>query len=258
VVIPSIPGFGLSGPVKDTGWDGMRVARAWAELMRRLGYERYVAQGADWGMMISFQLGLIDPEHVMGVHVNMLVTFPTGDPADMAALSEADMAKLGKLMYFDQELSGYFKLLATRPRSIAYALTDSPVGALAWIVERFQDWTDADKSPEDAVGRDQLLTNVMLYWLTGTAGTSGEIYYENTDRTDPMIVKKWGGPWPITMPAGVAVFAGDPGQPIRHFADKIVPTIVQWNEYDRGGHFAAMEEPDLYVKDLQAFAKALA
>ncbi|GIH21891.1 microsomal epoxide hydrolase [Acrocarpospora phusangensis] len=257
VVIPSLPGFCLSGPIAETGWDSWRVARAWAELMRRLGYQRYVAQGGDWGMMISFELAQVAPENVIGVHVNMLVTFPSGDPADMAALTPQEMAGLGKLLNFDQEMSAYFKLQATRPNTLGYALTDSPVGQLAWIVERFMDWTDAEKAPEDAVDRDQLLTNVALYWFTRTAISSGHLYYETTDRTASNVVAKWGGPWPVSAPVGVAVFAGDATAPIRSWADRLVPTISHWSELPRGGHFAAMEEPDLYVSDVRAFGRSL-
>ncbi|WP_214110408.1 epoxide hydrolase family protein [Acrocarpospora catenulata] len=257
LVIPSIPGFGLSGPVPETGWDSWRVARAWAELMRSLGYQKYLAAGGDWGMMISFQLAQVAPENVLGVHVNMLVTFPPPDPAAMAELTPAELAGLGKLLHFDQELSAYFKLQATRPQTLGYALTDSPVGQLAWIVERFMDWTDAEKSPEDAVDRDQMLTIVTLYWLSATAASSGWIYYESTDRTAPNVAAKWGGPWPVTVPVGVAVFAGDATAPIRRWADQIVPTITHWSELERGGHFGAMEEPDLYVTDVRAFAGTL-
>ncbi|GAA1010964.1 microsomal epoxide hydrolase [Acrocarpospora pleiomorpha] len=257
VVIPSIPGFGLSGAIPETGWDSWRVARAWAELMRRLGYQHYVAQGSDWGMMISFQLAQVAPENVIGVHVNMLVTFPSGDPADMAALTPTELAGLGRLLNFDQELSAYFKLQATRPNTLGYALTDSPVGQLAWIAERFMDWTDAEKAPEDAVDRDQMLTNVSLYWFTRTAISSSSLYYESTDRTAQNVAAGFGGPWPVTMPVGVAVFAGDATAPIRAWADRIVPTITHWSELPRGGHFGAMEEPDLYVSDVRAFGRSL-
>ncbi|BFV55588.1 alpha/beta fold hydrolase [Kitasatospora sp. CMC57] len=257
LVIPTIPGFGFSGPVREAGWDHHRVARAWKELMARLGYERYVVQGGDWGMMVSLELCLADAEHVAGVHVNSLVTFPPQDQAELAALDEAEMQRLGKLMHFDLELSAHLKLLATRPQTVAYGLTDSPVGQLAWIMEKYREWTDSERVPEDAIDRDLMLANVTVFWLTATAASSAQLYYESLDRTNPNIAARLGGPWELTMPAGVAVFPHDAALPLRRFADRVLPTITHWSEFDRGGHFPAMEEPDLYVADVRAFARSL-
>ncbi|MFD0207217.1 MULTISPECIES: epoxide hydrolase family protein [Saccharothrix] len=257
LVIPTLPGFGFSGPTGAAGWDVDRVARAWQVLMAELGYDRYVAQGADWGKLVTLELGRIDPEHVAGVHLNMLVTFPPPDPAEMAGLSEADMGRLGKLLYFDLEGSGYMKIQATRPQTLAYGLTDSPVGQLAWIVEKYMEWTDSQLSPEEAVDRDRMLAIVTIFWLTATAGSSAQLYYESTDRTNQNVAARWAGPWPLTVPAGVAVFPHDPAPPVRRFADRILPTITHWSEFERGGHFAAFEEPDLFVGDVRAFARSL-
>lgn len=254
LVIPTIPGFGFSGPVADTGWTAHRVARAWAELMRRLGYDRYVAQGGDAGAVISLELGRVDPEHVAGVHVNMLMTFPSG--AELTDLSESDRARLDRMARFDAELSGYMKLQSTRPQTLAYGLTDSPVGQLAWIVEKFREWTDSAKVPEDAVRRDQMLTIVTIYWLTGTAGTSADLYYEDAARLKDII--SGANMPPVTVPVGVAVFPQDIFLPLRRLADRDCPNIVHWTEFDRGGHFAAMEEPDLFIGDLRSFSRALA
>ncbi|GAT67139.1 epoxide hydrolase [Planomonospora sp. ID91781] len=256
VVIPSIPGFGFSGPAREPGWDVPRVARAWAELMRRLGYDRYIAQGGDWGKVISLHLGLADPEHVAGVHLNMLVTFPPDDPAALADLDEADRARLAHAQWFADDGLGWQKIQSTRPQTLSYGLTDSPIGQLAWIVEKFKEWTDSEKSPEDAVDRDRLLTNVMIYWLTATAGSSAQLYYETTHLTADF-VRTWGGPWPLTMPVGVAVFPADASRPVRRFAERILPTLSHWTEFDRGGHFAAMEQPELFVGDVRAFARSL-
>ncbi|MEU4579648.1 epoxide hydrolase family protein [Nonomuraea sp. ATR24] len=256
VVIPSIPGYGFSGPTRETGWDVPRVARAWAELMSRLGYDRYVAQGGDWGKVISLQLGLADPAHVAGVHINMLVTFPPQDPAAMAELSADDLARLEHGGRFQQDGIGWQKIQSTRPQTLAYGLTDSPVGQLAWIVEKFKEWTDSDKSPEDAVSRDDLLTNVSIYWLTATAGSSAQFYYESS-YGDAAFVRTWGGPWPLEMPVGVAVFPADATRPIRRFADHQLPTITRWTEFERGGHFAALEQPAELVGDIRAFARSL-
>jgi pimeloyl-ACP methyl ester carboxylesterase len=257
VVIPAIPGYGFSGPTRETGWDHYRVARAWRELMARLGYERYVAQGGDWGMMVSLELGMADPEHVAGVHLNTLATFPPDDPAELAQLGEEEMARIGRLVYFDRELSAYLKLLATRPQTVAYGLTDSPVGQLAWIMEKYREWTGSRSVPEDAVNRDLMLANVTVYWLTATAGSSAQLYYESLDRDSDNLVGSWGGPWELAMPAGIAVFAHDVVLPLRRFADRVLPTITHWSEFDRGGHYPALEEPDLYVTDVRDFARSL-
>ncbi|MET8885084.1 MULTISPECIES: epoxide hydrolase family protein [Streptomyces] len=254
LVIPSIPGYGFS-TLSETGWDTPRIARAWAELMARLGYDRYVAQGGDAGAVISLELGRIDPEHVIGVHVNMLMTFPSGDPSELAALDERDQARLAKLGRFDAELSGYMKLQQTRPQTLAYGLTDSPVGQLAWIVEKFLDWTGAAAVPEDAVDRDRLLTNVTIYWLTATAGSSAQFYYEGA--AGVRAAAAGAVPTPLTVPVGVAVFPDDIFVPVRSFADRDIPTIVHWTEFDEGGHFAALEQPEALTGDVRAFARSL-
>ncbi|PRH78941.1 epoxide hydrolase [Streptomyces solincola] len=254
LVVPSIPGYGFS-TLPETGWDTPRIARAWAELMARLGYRKYVAQGGDAGAVISLELGRIDAEHVLGVHVNMLMTFPSGDPAELAALDERDQARLGKLARFDAELSGYMKLQQTRPQTLAYGLTDSPVGQLAWIVEKFLDWTGASSLPEEAVDRDRLLTNVTIYWLTATAGSSAQFYYEGA--AGVRAAAAGAVPPALTVPVGVAVFPDDIFVPIRSLADRDIPTITHWTEFERGGHFAALEQPAALTADVRAFVRAL-
>lgn len=263
VVIPSIPGYAFSGPTGQPGWDTERVAQAWKTLMRTLGYDRYLVQGGDWGMPISLRLGLADPQHVAGVHLNMLATFPPANPSDQAAmgalmaeLSPADVARAQFAGYFAQDGAGWLKIQCTRPQSIAYGLTDSPAGQLAWIIEKFKEWTDSTDSPEDAVSRDHLLTNVMLYWLTATAGSSAQLYYES-EHLDADFFRTWGGPWPLAMPAGVALFPKDAVRAIRPWAEKILPTLTHWTEFDRGGHFAALEQPELFVGDVRTFARSL-
>jgi epoxide hydrolase len=254
VVIPSIPGYGFSGPTGAPGWDVTRVSRAWRELMSQLGYDSYVAQGGDWGMPISLHLALADPDHVAGVHVNMFVTFPPEDPAAFADLDAADQARLQFAAGFEQTSAGWRHIQSTRPQTLAYALTDSPVGQLAWIVEKFKEWTDSDTAPEDAVDRDLLLTIVTIYWLTATAGSSAQLYFES-NRLD--FVKTWGGPWNLAMPIGVASFPADAVRPIRRWAEPLLPTLSRWTEFDRGGHFAAMEQPALLVDDIRAFTRPL-
>ncbi|MEV0590548.1 epoxide hydrolase family protein [Nonomuraea cavernae] len=246
VVAPSIPGFGFSGPTTEPGWDLNRVARAWAELMRRLGYHRYGAQGGDSGAVISPMLGRADAAHVVGVHVNGALGFPTGDPAEFEGLTEAELARLGQ--YQDQDRAGYAMIQATRPQTLAFGLHDSPAAQLAWIAEKFKEWTDpARELPEDAVDVDQLLTDISIYWFTGTAASSARLYKETQS--------SWGAAAEYTaLPHGVAVFPGDPG--VRRIAER-GHNVVHWSEFDRGGHFAAMETPELLVEDIRAFFRAV-
>jgi pimeloyl-ACP methyl ester carboxylesterase len=245
VVVPSMPGYGFSGPVHETGWNTKRIAAAWAELMHRLGYERYGAQGGDWGAIISRRLGILDPERVVGVHLNFLPTSTPSDPAELETLAEEEQARLALAQQFVTEQAGYYGIQSTRPQTLAYGLTDSPTGQLAWIVEKFKEWTDSTDAPEDAVDRDQMLTNVMLYWLTETARSSADLYKE--DRAVA------GEPEISATPMGVAVFPHEIAPPIRKFAERENTNIVHWSEFDRGGHFAAMEEPDLLIGDIREF-----
>lgn len=252
LVVPSIPGYGFSGPTDETGWDVRRVARAWAELMRRLGYDRYVAQGGDWGMPISLELGLHDPEHVAGVHLNMFVTFPPEDPQELAKLTEDDHARLEFDLWHLQERMAWQKMHSTRPQTISYGLTDSPVGQLTWIAEKFKEWTDCEELPEEAVDRDLMLTIVSIYWFTATAGPSAQLYFESA-HLDSDFASLWGGPWPLTMPVGVAVLPSDAVLPVRSLAETLLPTLCHWTEFERGGHFGAMEEPRRFTEDIREF-----
>jgi pimeloyl-ACP methyl ester carboxylesterase len=252
LVIPSIPGYGFSGPTRDTGWTTRRIAEAFAELMSRLGYERYGAQGGDWGAMLSPELGRIDPDHVIGVHVNAatmgFIPFGPVDPGELASFTDAEKGRLEGLRTTTAGPgNGYFELQANRPQTLAYGLTDSPVAQLAWIVEKFKEWTHGSGQPEDAVDRDRILTNVMLYWLTGTANSSARLYYEN------MHAGSW-GQQPGTTPTGVAVFAED--YAIRRYGER-GNNIVHWSEFERGGHFAAMEAPELLAADIREFFRRL-
>jgi pimeloyl-ACP methyl ester carboxylesterase len=240
MVVPSIPGFGFSGPTRDRGWNVSRVARAWDELMGRLGYQRYGAQGGDWGSSISRELGVIVPDRVVGVHLNTLSPYVSGEPS---GLSASDRERVERLRRFRRAGSGYGVIQATRPQTVGYGLTDSPAGQLAWIAEKFGEWTDGGLS---AVDRDQMLTNISVYWLTRTAGSSARLYYEaaRSGRQDP--------PAPSTAPTGVAVFPAEIAPPIRPLAEQ-TNRIVHWSEFGRGGHFAAMEQPDLLIGDVREF-----
>ncbi|GAA0954648.1 epoxide hydrolase [Nonomuraea longicatena] len=242
VVAPSLPGFGFSGPTRETGWNLRRVARAWAELMSRLGYDRYGAQGGDTGALVSPQLGRVAPDNVIGVHVNGALGFPTFQPDEREGLTEAEQARLA--LYADEDRSGYAMIQSTRPQTLAFGLHDSPAGQLAWIVEKFKEWTDpAHDLPEQAVDRDQLLTDVTIYWLTGTAGSSARLYKEAAADWGQAVEKS-------EVPTGVAVFPEDAG--VRRVAER-EHNVIHWSEFDRGGHFAAMEAPDLLVTDIREF-----
>jgi epoxide hydrolase len=252
-VVPSIPGFGFSGPTGETGWNVVRVARAWAELMSRLGYERYGAQGGDLGAMISPELGRVAPDRVAGVHVNAasvgFIPFGPVNEAVMAKFTDREKASMEQIQRFTTDQWGYNALQSTRPQTVAYGLTDSPAGQLAWIIEKFKEWTDgARELPDEAVDRDDMLTNVTLYWLTRTAGPSAQIYYEN------MHSMSWAPPERSLVPTAVANFAQDVA--IRRFAEP-AHTIARWTEFDCGGHFAAMEAPDLLVGDIREFFRGL-
>ena len=247
VVAPSIPGFGFSVPLNEAGWTHGRIAKAFTGLMARLGYGSYGVQGGDLGAFIAPLMGRLDPDHLIGVHVNALVTFPTGDPAEMIDLTGAEQERLGRLQHFREEMMGYAQIQGTRPQTLAYGLTDSPAGQLAWIVEKFKEWTDpAADLPEDAVDRDHILTNVMLYWLTGTAGSSANLYYEGAHDPGARAPKQRS-----PVPTGVAVFTSA-DVAIRRFAER-EHTIVHWSEFDRGGHFPALERPDLLIGDVRTF-----
>jgi len=250
LVIPSLPGHGFSGPIRRPGWTDGKVADALIELMSRLGYDRYGVQGGDIGAFIAPLMGRRAPERIAGIHVNALVTFPSGDPEEMASLTEAEQRRMAIFKQWNDDLMGYMHIQGTRPQTLAYGLADSPAGQLAWIVEKFKDWTDpAAELPEDAVDRDQLLTNVTIYWLTNTARSSANAYYERFH--DPSM---WAPKERSTVPTGVAVFPTDVS--IRRFAEK-TETITHWSEFERGGHFAAMEAPDLLVGDIRKFFAGL-
>jgi pimeloyl-ACP methyl ester carboxylesterase len=250
VVIPSLPGFGFSGPTTDAGWDTRRIARAWAELMRRLGYERYGAQGGDIGAMVSPQLGRVAPDRVAGVHVNggpgPMPPMPLSDE-DKAGLSDLERDRVARIEAFMQEEFGYIAIQSTRPQTLAYGLTDSPVGQLAWIMDKFREWTHPrEVLPDKIIDRDRLLTNVMIYWLTGTAGSSAYVGYAQSD---------FGAPQENSgVPTGAIVFADDIG--IRRYAET-ENTITRWVDVDHGGHFAALEEPHALIADIRAFFRDL-
>lgn len=251
LVIPSLPGHGFSGPVTEPGWNDGRVAAALARLMARLGYDRYGVHGGDHGAFLGPRIGRDDAEHVFGVHANALVTFPTGDPADMAVLTDAEKQRLAAMKHFQDDGSAYMQLAGSRPNTIAQLLADSPAGQLGWIIEKYKEWTDqAHELPEQAIDRDKILTTVSIYWLTDTARSVANFYYERFHDASMFAPKPKG-----TVPTGVAVFTtGD--YAIRRFAEK-AHNITHWSEFYSGGHFPALEVPDLLVGDIREFFLSL-
>jgi len=242
VVAPSLPGFGFSAKPTHTGWGVDRIASAWDQLMVRLGYDRYGAQGGDWGSSVTTRIGAQALGHCAGIHINMPIAFP--GPDDMADLTPAELAALGKFQHYQDQDSGYSKQQATRPQTVGYGLVDSPAGQAAWILEKFWAWTDNEGHPEDALGRDELLDNVMMYWLNASAASSARLYWESFGA--------FGGVT-VAMPAGVSQFPKEIFATSRRWAERVYTDIRHWNEVDRGGHFAAFEEPDLYVEEIRAF-----
>lgn len=254
LVIPSIPGFGFSNPVNEAGWGNlMRVAAAFAELMTRLGYERFGAQAGDVGSGVVGLLPMVAPGRITGSLINGPGPFPLGPPVDPAGLSEVDAARARRFNELVRDGMGYLHLQSTRPQTLAYNLNDSPVGQLAWIVEKFREWTDpANELPHEAVDRDLLLTNVSIYWFTGSGASSAHTTYEGMQAFRAMVEAGGHGDWaPPSVPMGVSVFAAD--NSIRSIVEQLMPGIEFWSEHDRGGHFAAMEAPDLLVDDIRTF-----
>lgn len=245
LVIPSIPNVAFSGPARSAGWGVRRVAAAWVTLMDRLGYGRFGVQGGDFGSLISAATGRAAPGRVVGVHLNASVTaFPTDD---LSGLTEEERARAAGVEEW-QEISGYAVIQGTRPQTLAYGLTDSPAGLLAWNLDAFSSWGASWGQDVRGLQADDILTNVAIYWFTGTAGTSGRLYKESGP--------DWAPPAePDSTPTGIAVFPGD--TTVRRYAEQ-VHNVVHWSEFSRGGHYAALQAPDLLAEDVRAFFAGLA
>lgn len=247
LIVPNVPGVAFSGPLAAPGWNTGKISGAFVELMARLGYDRYGVQGQGGGGWYAVEIGRQVPDRVIGVHTNGLITFPSDNPDDFAGLTDAEQERLARLQHFRDDMLGFNILQSTRPHTVAHALHDSPVGQLAWIVEKFKEWTDAAADlPEDAVDRDHLLTNVSLYWFTRTAGSSANLYYEAAH--DP---SGWTPKGRSTVPTAIAV-ALSTDITIRRFAERD-STIIRWTEFERGGNFLPLEQPSLFVEDIRAF-----
>ncbi len=241
VVCPSLPGYGFSAKPSRTGWGVERIAQAWDTLMVRLGYSRYGAQGGDWGAAVTRQIGL-DAGHCVAIHTNM----PIGSPPPGVLDNPTDEEKraLERIDYYRKWDSGYSKQQSTRPQTLGYGLVDSPVGQLAWIVEKFWSWMDCDGHPENVLTRDELLDNVMLYWLNASGASSARLYWESFGRS--------GDSRPVTLPTGVAAFPKEILQVPRSWCETNY-NITHWTIMPRGGHFAAFEQPQLFIDDVRAF-----
>ena len=245
VVVPSLPGYGFSGPTAEPGWDSSRMARAFGMLMAQLGYERWGAVGGDSGALVGRELGILAPAGLIGVHLMQIFAFPSGDPAEMAALSDADRQSLGGTTADFQSKSGYQKIQQTRPQTLGYGLTDSPAGQLAWNAELWTGWGDY----ADYLDVDTFLTHVSIYWFTRTAGSSARHYFEDAHSGAGYRDE------PNKTPTAVAVFPQD-FRTIRACAQR-ANNIVRYTEFDRGGHFAYTTDPDLVVGDVREFFASL-
>ena len=250
LVIPSLPGYGFSGKPAQTGTSVEKIAGMWATLMERLGYQRYVAQGGDWGSLVTLAMAAGEPEGLTGVHVNMPVASP--DPESMESPTQAEQAALAALEHYQRWDSGYARQQATRPQSLAYGLADSPVGQMSWILEKFAAWTDCERDgarhPENALHRDELLDNIMFYWLTNSAGSSARLYWESFHST---------GFEPIALPVGCSLFPKEILRTSRRWAEKRFHNLIYWTELPKGGHFAAFEQPELFVGELREAFRCL-
>jgi epoxide hydrolase len=249
IVCPSLPGYAFSDKPARSGWGIERISAAWAVLMRRLGYDRYGAQGSDWGTSVSTSLAQQDPDHVVGIHLTPPLAPP--DPATFDELTERERATLAALEHAAEWDSGYSREQATRPQTIGYALLDSPAALCAWVVEKFWAWTDSDGHPENVLSRDELLDNVMLYWLTRSGASAARLYWESIRQVNEWI----SGPLSdsVTVPTGCSIFPKELQRPSRRWAEKRFTDIRYWNEPAKGGHFAAFEQPELFVEDVRAF-----
>ena len=250
VVCPSLPGYGFSGKPTANGTGVPKIAALWAALMERLGYESWVAQGGDWGSAVTTQIGRdasSQEDHgCIGIHVNMPIARPTekakSDP------DKADQEAFAALKFYQQWDSGYSKQQATRPQTLGYSLVDSPVGQLAWIIEKFWAWTDCDGHPENALSRDAMLDNVMMYWLTGSGASSARLYWESYGA--------FGGGETVTIPCGIASFPENIIRPPRSWCENSY-NVTHWTDMPRGGHFAALEQPEMFIDDVRACFRSL-
>jgi epoxide hydrolase len=241
VVCPSLPGYGFSDKPARPGWSVERIVRAWTALMARLGYDRYFAQGGDWGAAVTSALGVEDPRHCAAIHLNLVPALP--DRPREEDLTGPERDALGALAEHQRRGTGYSKQQSTRPQTLGYGLADSAAGQAAWILEKFWAWTDCDGHPENILGRDEMLDNIMLYWLPDAGASSARLYWESFNRRPPERV---------SVPMTASIFPKELHRPSRRWAEQIYTDIRYWNEVEKGGHFAAFEQPELFVTEIRA------
>jgi pimeloyl-ACP methyl ester carboxylesterase len=243
LVCPTLPGYGFSGKPTTSGTGVDKIGEMWGELMARLGYERYVAQGGDWGAMVTQAIGQSQTEHCAGIHITMPICPP--DEEGMQNMTERELSALDGMAYYDKHDSGYSKQQGTRPQTLGYGLADSPIGQMAWIVEKFWSWMDCGEGdqqhPENVLSRDELLDNVMMYWLTNSGASSARLYWESFANVNME---------PVHMPVGCSIFPKEIFRASRRWAEKRFDNIIYWNELDSGGHFAALEQPDVFIAEV--------
>jgi len=242
LVIPSLPGYGFSDRPDGTGWDVERIAKAWAELMRRLGYMAYGAQGGDWGAAVTTKRGQLAPAELRAIHLNMPLAFP--DPANAGDFDDQERDAAAKLENYNQDGAAYARLQATRPQTLGYGLADSPAGQAMWIYEKLQAWTDCSGEPERVLTLDEMLDNITLYWLTNTGASSARLYWESMDSS-------FFDSTPINVPTGCSIFPQEIFKPSRRMVEKRYRNLIYWNELQEGGHFAAWEQPVSFTNELR-------
>jgi epoxide hydrolase len=251
LIIPSLPGYGFSGPTTEPGWHPRRIAAGFTELLRRLGVERYGVQGGDWGSIVAANMADLAPDRVAGLHLNFLAA-PRPEGLRTASLTPEDQARIQGMRRWQEAETGYSAIQGTRPQTIGYALEDSPAGLAAWIVEKFRAWSDCGGDIERSFTKDQLLTNITVYWVTATATSSARLYYEMRQAGQAAVPAA-----PITVPTGIAQYPGEITRTPRDWAERRY-NITHWAELPRGGHFAAMEVPDLFAADIRQFFSTVA
>lgn len=246
LVIPSLPGFGFSDRPMAAGWNIDRISDAWITLMHRLGYDRWAAQGGDWGASVTTAVGYKAPPGLVGIHLNMAMFQPTDD--ERADATPEEQAMLDDAQRYDQQYSGYYKLQNSRPQSIGFSLADSPVGLAAWVYALFQDVSDSGGDPENVFSADEMIDNIMLYWLPNTGASSARLYWEAAQE-----MMKSGMPTaPMPTPTGISMFPGEQLRLSRRWAERRFAKLIHFNQLERGGHFAAMEQPEAFVGEVRA------
>jgi len=244
VICPTLPGYGFSGKPAETGWGVEKIAGVWNTLMTRLGYDRYYAQGGDWGSAVTTAIGIQNLGACAGIHVNMPNASATKEA--LANPTERDKQALAGAQYYQEWGAGYSKQQSTRPQTLGYALVDSPMGQAAWIIEKFYEWTDCDGHPENVLTREELIDNVMFYWLTASGASSARLYWESFGRAFGS-----GAANTVTLPTGCSIFPKEIVATPRSWAERRYTNIVYWNELTKGGHFAAFEQPEQFVNELR-------